>query len=189
MTMTALLFALLALLLTPGPTNTLLAVAGTERGWRGALWLIPYELAAYLAVTLPLVLGGAVILPLLPMLKPLITAAAALWVLVLAVRLWRLPKPGAAVQTSGQQVFVTTLLNPKALIIGLVLLPGAPLLPRVLLFALLVIGVAALWAAIGACLSGGPDCPANRAAPLIRRSAAVWLGALSVGLLISALPA
>lgn len=36
--------ALLLLLLTPGPTNTLMMLAGYERGWRSSLRLIGAEL-------------------------------------------------------------------------------------------------------------------------------------------------
>ena len=59
MDLPALTLALLALLLTPGPTNTLMALAGAERGLGGAARLIPAEIAAYLAVTLPLALALA----------------------------------------------------------------------------------------------------------------------------------
>ena len=50
--------ALFVLLLTPGPTNTLIALAGAERGWLGALRLTPVEAAAYALVTLPLAIAG-----------------------------------------------------------------------------------------------------------------------------------
>lgn len=56
MTLVELGLALTVLLLTPGPTNTLMLMAGAERGLARALWLIPVELAAYLAVVLPLAL-------------------------------------------------------------------------------------------------------------------------------------
>ena len=34
--------AIMVLLVTPGPTNTLLFLVGSERGWAGALRLIPF---------------------------------------------------------------------------------------------------------------------------------------------------
>lgn len=188
MPLTELAFALLVLLLTPGPTNTLLAVAGTERGWRGALPLIPFEVLAYLLVVVPLALAGQALLTALPVLKPVIGGMAALWVMGLAVKMWRLPEAGAAPQVTAGRVFVTTLLNPKALIVGLVLLPGAGLALRAGLFAALVVSVAAVWAALGACIAGRSDCPARQTAPLFRRIAALWLGALSVGLMLGSLP-
>jgi threonine/homoserine/homoserine lactone efflux protein len=69
-------------LLTPGPTNTLIALAGAERGWMRALPpLIPAELAGYLLATVPLALLGARLLETRPALKVGITLVAALWVL------------------------------------------------------------------------------------------------------------
>ena len=46
-------FAILALLLTPGPTNTLLTVGAAARGWRASLPLLFGELAGYLVVVVP----------------------------------------------------------------------------------------------------------------------------------------
>lgn len=191
MTLAEFTFAALGLLMTPGPTNTLLAVAGSEAGWRRALRLIPWEMAAYLAVTLPLALAGAQLTGAAPWLRPVISAAAGAWVLVLALRLWW---PAAGGQAGGQigpqRVFVTTLLNPKALIFGLVLLPGAgtdgALWLRAAVFAGLIAAVAAVWAGIGSCTAGRADCPARQTAPLIRRLAAVWLAVLALGLLLNA---
>jgi threonine/homoserine/homoserine lactone efflux protein len=77
-------FALLALLATPGPTNTLLALAGTERGLLHAMRLITAVVAAYLLVTVPLALGGVEFIEAAPLLRPVITLAAAVWVAILA---------------------------------------------------------------------------------------------------------
>lgn len=183
MSLTALVLALLGLLLTPGPTNTLLALAGAERGWRGALWLVPMEVLAYLAVCLPLALLGESLAGAHPALGPGLQAATGLWVAVLALKLWRPPAAVGAVSVSGRQVFVTTLLNPKALIIGLVLLPGDDPALRGLVFAALAAGVAAVWAGLGACLARRGDGPARRRPGLARRAAGLWLGVLSAGLL------
>lgn len=188
MTPTEFALAAAALLLTPGPTNTLMAIGGTERGWRAAQPLMLFELAAYLLVTLPLALAGQIAIGAVPALKPAITLAAGMWVLWLAIKMWRLPAPGAAAQVTGRRIFVTTLLNPKALVFGLVLLPGPALAAKTAIFASLICAVAAIWSAMGACLAGRRDCPARTAAPLARRLAALWLGALSLGLLLSLLP-
>ncbi|MFG1418629.1 hypothetical protein V5F38_07500 [Xanthobacter sp. V0B-10] len=184
------LFAVWALLLTPGPTNTLLALAGTGGGLARAARLMPAELAAYLLVTLPLAAFGAEALAQWPDAARLVKLAAAAWVAVLAVRLWR---PGAAHGMAGEvtagRVFVTTLLNPKALVIGLVLLPrgGAPdFALHAGLFALSVLAVAAIWAGAGALLRRG----AAGATPLLfRRAAACWLAVLAVALAGAALSA
>jgi threonine/homoserine/homoserine lactone efflux protein len=179
--------ALGALLLTPGPTNTLMAVAGAERGWRAGLALIPAELLAYLAITLPLAVAGAGLMAAVPGLKPAVTGAAALWVLVLAVRMWRVPKPEATVSVTPARVLVTTLLNPKALIIGLVLLPGDPLAPRAALFAGLIICVAAAWLWLGARLARRGASQPPQPSLTLRRGAAVWLAVLSAGLAFRAM--
>lgn len=186
MTFTAMLAALSALLLTPGPTNTLLALAGAERGWHAALRLVPLEIAAYLAVVLPLAVAGVALEAHLPALRPLLAGVAGVWVMVLAARMWHLPTAGSAPSVSGGRVFLTTLLNPKGLVIGLVLLPGPQLGLRVLALAVLIGLVAAFWAALGALLTGGTSGPAPRGAAIFRRLAAVWLGVLSLGLIYSA---
>ena len=179
-----LIMALAVLLLTPGPTNTLMALAGAERGARGAAGFIPAELAAYLSVTVPLAMAGAGVMAAVPGLLPLVTAAAAIWVLWLAIRMWRRPVPQqvAAATVTPLRVFLTTLLNPKALIIGLVLLPGPSLPLRTAVFAALVCGAALAWISLGTVLARRGNSPVPGLTPLLRRSAAVWLGLLSAAL-------
>ncbi len=171
--------AVLALLLTPGPTNTLILLAGAERGLQGALRLIPAELAGYFLTVLPLALLGAAALEGLPALRIAVTLAAALWVAVLAVRLWRLPGPDSAVRAvSARALVTTTALNPKALIFGLVLLPSPERLGwNLALFAGLVALVAVFWAAVGAGLGGAGQ---PRAMLVLRRLASVFLAAMSL---------
>lgn len=175
MTLTQTALAIAALLLTPGPTNTLVAVAAAERGFVRALRLIPAELAGYMAAVLPLVLAGPWLMDRVPGAATVITAAAALWVAVLAARLWHLPAPGAAPTVTAGKLALTTFLNPKALVFGLVILPGDDLGPRLALFAGLIALVAALWAGLGTGALG-----ATGRGTLIRRGAALWLGVLSV---------
>ncbi|HSF65235.1 MAG TPA: hypothetical protein VLA78_12650 [Paracoccaceae bacterium] len=174
--------AALVLLATPGPTNTLMALAGAGRGLRGALRLIPAELAAYLAVTVPLALAGAAMMAAVPGLRTGVTLAAAGWVAWLAAAMWRLPGPGqATAAVTARRVFVTTLLNPKALVAGLVLLPGDDPGLRIAVLAVAVAGVAAAWGALGARLPGRPV--------VLRRLAASWLGLLALGLVSGGLSA
>ncbi|MCU0903303.1 MAG: hypothetical protein MUE83_05455 [Tabrizicola sp.] len=177
--------AVLALLLTPGPTNSLMLVAGAERGLGGAMRLIPAELAGYFLSVLPLVLIGAALMADNATLRAAVTMAAGLWVALLAVRLWRVPDKGAAGPSVGaRELFVTTALNPKALIFGLVLLPSPDRLgANLAFFAALVVLVAVLWAAVGAALRAqGARQP--RALFLLRRLASVWLAVISVMLLV-----
>lgn len=183
MTLTQTALVTLGLLLTPGPTNTLIALSGAERGWTRALRLIPAELAGYLLATVPLALVGARLLETLPTLRTAITLGAALWVLWLAVAMWRPPLVGPGAPTvTVLRVFATTLLNPKTLVFGLVLLPAAEAARQVAnfaLFALLIASVAAGWAALGAGLRrSSPD--DESLPPMWRRAASLWLGALAV---------
>lgn len=183
MSCTELALAVLLLLLTPGPTNSLMLVAGAERGWSGALRLIPAELAGYFLTVLPLTLAGAALLDGADALRNAVTLVAGTWVAVLAVRLWRLPETAAAGQAvDARALFVTTALNPKALLFGLVLLPSPDRLgANLALFAGLVVLVAMLWAALGAILRQGSGQP--RALFVLRRLASVWLAAISVVLI------
>ncbi len=178
--------AILLLLVTPGPTNTLMALAGAERGWTRALRLIPAELVGYVAVTLPLALLGARLLEEAPLARTVVTATAGAWVLWLALSMWRLPVMHAAGPTvTARSVLVTTALNPKGLVFGLVLLPAFDA-PRIAAnfatFGALVVAVAAAWALLGAAVRGSatrePGLP-----PSWRRLASLWLGALGVYLL------
>lgn len=162
MSLSAFAFTVLFLLLTPGPTNTLLAVSGAARGLKASLPLIGAELGGYLTTILPLVFLAAPLLADQPLAALLIKLASTLWVLLLAARLWTRPpstsKPGAV--TAGS-VYGTTVLNPKALIIGLALIPAASPgsletllqpLPYIAVFCLMVVCVATCWLSAGAAI-------------------------------------
>lgn len=148
--------AILLLLSTPGPTNTLMAMAGYERGLRNGLPLILAELAGYLTVILPVATIAAPIFDQWPMLSLWMKLVAGGWVFIMAVRLWAIRTPDQSTpQITGKTVYLTTCLNPKALIIGLVLMPHgalAALLPSIGLFACLVVFAASGWILMGAAL-------------------------------------
>ncbi len=177
--------AVLSLLLVPGPTNALVLVAGAERGLASAARLIPAELAGYLLTVLPLTVAGAAVLASHPRLHATVTLAAALWVAVLAVRLWRVPQGDARPRSvNARALFVTTALNPKALIFGLVLLPSPDRLAlNLAIFACLVVLVAVFWAGLGAALGRG-GLRQSRALVLLRRLASGCLAAMSVLLVL-----
>lgn len=146
------MLALLALLLTPGPTNTLVALAGAERGWRGAMRLWPFEAAAYTLITVPLAIGGASFVAAQGTLRLTLTLIAAAWVSYLAVRMWRLPDRNmmGPEQNGAAKLFVTTLCNPKGFVIGLILLPSqAHLTGAVAIFMAMLLAVSGIWAGIG----------------------------------------
>jgi threonine/homoserine/homoserine lactone efflux protein len=176
MTLIQLTLAALALLATPGPTNALLALAGAQSGLRLGLRLIPVVLLCYLAVVAPLLLWGGPVLDKLPLLRPILAGAAALWVARLAYRLWNLAplNDGAAPPVSPSQIAITTLLNPKSLIFGLVLLPShQPIWASLVAFLCLLPIVSALWIGLGAKLF-------SRSGQWLNKGSALWLAALSV---------
>ena len=79
---------------------------------------------------------------------------------------------------------MTTALNPKALIFGLVLLPSPDQLAgHITLFAWLVVTVALLWAALGTVLRGTAS-GQPRALFVLKRLASVFLAAMSVLLIL-----
>ncbi|WIW87902.1 hypothetical protein K3M67_13170 [Sphingobium sp. V4] len=182
------LLSVWALLLTPGPTNMLMALSGAQGGWRRTARLVPVEMAAYLAVVLPVAMLGTEVMADWPRLAQTVKLAAAAWALHLALALWRTPMEGAvAPAVDARRLFVTTLLNPKGLIVALALLPPprAPaFLPHVALFAASIFLCALFWTALGGQCGGRGD---GHRAPWLRRAAASWLALLSGGLALGAL--
>lgn len=155
----------LVLLLTPGPTNTLLALAGAAQGWRAALTLLAAELAGYGAAiaALLVVLGAAGVAR--PEIAWALRGAAALYLAALAWRLWcgaaRAGLHGAAGGAPAigfRRVLVTTLVNPKALVFAFALLPpagGWPDARDLLLLAVMVPAAGSCWIRLGAALRAG----------------------------------
>ena len=173
MTLAVFALATLALLVSPGPTNTLLFVSGADAGLRRSLRLIPAELVGYLAVIVPLALLGRPYLAAHPAVERGVAVSASLWVLYLAVSLWRAPRAQAPAAVTFRRVLATTMMNPKALVIALVLLPeDGRLLRPLLLFAAMVVCVASGWIAAGA---GVGRAVGARAPSLTRRAAAGYL--------------
>jgi len=188
--MTAFLFAIWALLLTPGPSNSLVALSGMRSGVARSLRLLPAELAAYLLTVVPLALVGQRLLAAWPAAAVALKLIAALWVLRLAVKNWSLADPArATTAVTFRELFVTTLLNPKALIFGCVLLPQPAVFAQfplaIALFAGSVLATALLWMTGGA-LVGARSMPGD-GAKYLHRAVAAWLALLSVGLAGSAL--
>lgn len=153
MTVPEFTLAILLLLCTPGPTNTLMALGGYARGWLKGLPLIAGELGGYLLVIVPVATLAAPFFHAYPQALVWAKLAAGVWVLYLGYRLWTSEKQAKeAVEISIRQVFVTTVLNPKALIIALVIMPHGgltELAPWLALFAGLVLLAANGWIAFG----------------------------------------
>jgi threonine/homoserine/homoserine lactone efflux protein len=153
----------LALLATPGPTNTLLATAGATAGFRRSLRLLGGELGGYLLAIAVLLSVVGPLVAASPAFGVLLRALVCLYLLYVALMLWRqgeLPTADTSPITV-RRVFVTTLLNPKAIIFAFTLLPHAPtpdfaaLLPWLAALSSMIVMVGAGWIALGASLIGG----------------------------------
>ncbi len=163
--------AVLAILGTPGPTNTLLATSGALVGVRRSLPLILAELGGYLVAIgfLHGVLGG--VLAASPALETALRLLIGCYLLFAAFELWtrRGALEGPACGVRWERVFVTTLLNPKALVFAFGVLP----LSRpdtglyVLAFAALVAVAASAWIAVGALLGRTVSAPGSRLVPRV----------------------
>jgi threonine/homoserine/homoserine lactone efflux protein len=170
------ILAVLMLLGTPGPTNTLLATSGAVAGVRRSLLLLAGELSGYLVAiaAIRIVLGPVFAAYLL--IGSALKVAVAVYLGWIAIKLWlrgaRLSGPASAV--SLRNVFLTTLLNPKALIFALTIIPVAhPALPWfIAAFAVSVVCVGFCWILIGRAIGATAG---ERHAGLVPRIASVAL--------------
>lgn len=187
MTTIAFVSAVLALLLAPGPTNTLMGLAGAQGGLVRVIRLIPAELAGYAMAILPLSFLGAAIFQTVPGFESVIKGAAAVWVAILAIRLWRsISTAGQGKKISVRRVFITTWLNPKALVFSLVLLPSPQaedFVPHLALFAVLAIGVALVWGSLGVMTQ--ISATGIKRLIILQRVASAWLMFVSVSLIVN----
>lgn len=152
----------ITILLTPGPTNTLLASSGIQVGIRKSLRLIPAEAFGYLiSITAWGFLIGkvSVHLPLLPIILKLFSAS---YIIYLAIKLWRT----ADVEVSfnqptirARELFCATLLNPKALLFASAIFPTIAwtkldhYLSHMSIFLVLIVPIAFFWTFIGSILA------------------------------------
>jgi threonine/homoserine/homoserine lactone efflux protein len=124
--LTAYVLALLGLLSLPGPTNALLAASGATVGLGRSLPLLLWELLAYVSA---IAVERAVLLPAierLPAATRLLDAVAALYLIGLALVLWRSRLGVGAQSVRAHQMILTTVLNPKGLIIAVLIMPLHP---------------------------------------------------------------
>ena len=153
------LFALttVALLATPGPTNALLLTAGAADGPK-SLRLIPAEIAGYLVAILTIAYLVGPLIADVWALGLLLRLGAAIYLATLAVRLWRRgTRFECNLMVRRRDVFVTTLLNPKAILFGLGIVPvqGANGGAYLAAFCLLVAAVGAAWIVVGLAIRRG----------------------------------
>ncbi|HEX7909469.1 MAG TPA: LysE family transporter [Paraburkholderia sp.] len=180
---------IVVVLITPGPTNTLLASAGLRQGIRRSLPLIAAELAGYLvsiSVWGRFLAQAAQALPWLP---SMLRVAAGVYIAYLAVDMWRaaVALPGSTQRASGMRtLFVATLLNPKGLLFAGTIFPAAAFASlsayafAMLIFACLLVPIALAWIALGAALAGGKL--AWLSPVKMQRGASIVLGVFSLSL-------
>ena len=152
----------LALLLTPGPTNTLLLVGGATNGLKRSLWLPVAEMLGYLAAIHILAFSVGSFIHQSPLAQLLLRLALALYLIWLALGLWRSPQislPEQVVTPGG--VFLVTLLNPKALIFAFIIMPPlaagrwAAALPYLAGLCGLILAASLCWINLGAAIRSG----------------------------------
>jgi threonine/homoserine/homoserine lactone efflux protein len=141
----------LALLAAPGPTNTLLAVSGATRGFLGSLVLLPGEVLAYLIAINLTAVAVAPLVSARPVLGIALRLALSVYLVYAAWKLWRYSETELGSRpVTLRGVFVTTLLNPKASLLALMLVPAGG--PRDLTTSLVWTGALSFFIAIiGAC--------------------------------------
>lgn len=184
----------ISILLTPGPTNTLLAASGVQMGMRHSLKLIPAEALGYcIAITIwgLLIDGVSTRMPVLPVVLKLFSAG---FMLYLAIKLWRT----ANVQINlnmpvigPRDLFGATLLNPKALLFASAIFPAgawqnmAIYSAHLFSFVLLIIPIALFWIFIGSILASNRISWLNQAN--LQRCASMVLMAFCIPLSYTAL--
>ena len=141
------------ILLTPGPTNTLLASSGIQVGIRKSFALIPAEALGYfISISLWGLIIGTVSkqFPSIPVILKLFSAG---YILFLALKLWRTANHDEDFNQASiraRELFVATLLNPKALLFAVAFLPqfihaSAPQLPQIIILLATFSVVEMLW--------------------------------------------
>lgn len=163
--------ASLVLLLTPGPTNTLLGAFGAATGFRRAAALPLAEALGY-GIAIPVFHAAGGMLAESHLAMAGLKAAAGLWLLYSGAKLWSepvvpaLPEAGAAFR----RVLVTTLLNPKALFVAAVVMPGlwtGPFVAALAIFLVLAMIAGLGWTALGAALPAPVRSYSYKAASLV----------------------
>jgi threonine/homoserine/homoserine lactone efflux protein len=190
----AFLFACVAVLYVPGPTTTLLATSGATGGFRRSVTLPLAELSGYTVSIWTLALAVAPLVNGSPIVSIVLRLACGGYLIWSAVHLWR---EGSNALTSSEpvsfrRVFVTTLLNPKAILFALVIIPYlgerkfAAAMPYLAGHAVLTLAASLSWISFGALIGAGAKPRID--AGVIRKTGASVLGLLGVLLSTSALP-
>jgi threonine/homoserine/homoserine lactone efflux protein len=178
------MLALLSLLATPGPTNTLLATSGATVGVRRSLKLLAGEFSGYLLaiVSVRLVLGPVIALD--PLIDVVVKVGAAIYLAWVAVRLWRRCGAEAGrIHVTLDEVFFTTMFNPKALVFGLGVIPfgDAQSWAYLVVFGMTVPVMGLGWIVLGKALTASSSGPSTALIPRVASVVLVGFAALLMG--------
>ena len=184
----------ITILLTPGPTNTLLASSGVQVGVRKSLRLIPAESIGYIiAISAWGMLIGKVS-DTLPFVPPFLKLLSAGYIIFLAVKLWRTANQAVMLNQPtirARTLFCATLLNPKALLFASAIFPAAAWESQTIYsihmstFIALILPIALFWISIGAALATNKIQWLSQSK--LQRSASVILVSFSIPMSYSAL--
>lgn len=117
--------ASILVLATPGPTNTILAACGASLGFRRAA-ILPLAEAIGNLLAISCFVAFAAMMRGNHAAIAVVRLAAAGWLTYSAYRLWRTPfEPDPAVRDAAfRRVLLTTIVNPKAMLVGTILIPA-----------------------------------------------------------------
>lgn len=190
-------------LILPGPTNTLLFLAGAKKGLRSSLPMLGAEMAGYTIAIFCWIGFLDVLASRFPMGPVVVRACAAAYLAYLAVTMLRSLPAGSAGDARGQRardLFCATLLNPKAFFFAAYVFPaasaaGEALLARHALFLALAIPIGFCWLGAGAGLGTaggtgsqhGKDSNPGGRLRLFQRMAGVVLALFSASLWVTVL--
>ena len=182
------------ILLTPGPTNTLLASSGIQVGVRQSLRLIPAESIGYLiSITVWGVIIGALSSQ-FQIISIFLKLLSALYIIFLAIKLWKTADIEASYNQPtirARELFCATLMNPKALIFASAIFPTTAWLTmqayvvHMGLFLLLIAPIALFWTFIGSILASNKVRWLNQSN--LQKTASLVLISFSIPLSYSAL--
>jgi threonine/homoserine/homoserine lactone efflux protein len=182
-------------LILPGPTNTLLFLAGAKRGLRSSVGMVGAELAGYTIAILCWIGFLDLLASRFPVGPVIVRACAAGYLAYLAVTMLRSPAPvDGGLTAKGQRrrdLFCATLLNPKAFFFAAYVFPaasagGEAILYRYVLFASLAVPIGYCWLTAGAAL-GASGTGKGARLRLFQRMAAVVLAVFSASLWVTVL--
>lgn len=175
--------AALLLLLTPGPTNTLLAAAGATLGARRAMRLVGAEVAGYAVAIVILEVFLAPIAEAVGWVGLGLRVGSGLYLAFVAWKLWRSASHAHDHATTFGRVFLATLSNPKAMVFVFVILPprsiglGSLLEPYGLVLLLLIALAGSCWVMLGGLVHASAG---GRGAALVRRTSSIIVALFSI---------